>query len=246
MTDKQVAVVAGGSGGIGEGIVAALLDRGCTVYVPIRTGGSADRLKEYVENSPNLKTRQADLCDQGAVEQLRDTVLSSEGRLDAVVVSVGADYYGHRLHRMPREDWDRSVQDNLVTHFNTQRVFIDALRKQNSGVYVTMIGPEAESIRPDGGVMSIMAAAQKMMARVSAHEAFDADIRVHTLTAHTTISSRRGGADANDDWIASRDLGAYVAALIAGELPGFRDTRHELQDRAHVEALLGRARQGKR
>ncbi|MFW6289175.1 MAG: hypothetical protein ACOC2Q_05285 [Spirochaetota bacterium] len=70
---------------------------------------------------------------------------------------------------MPREDWDRSIQDNLVTHFNTQRVFVEQMRRQNHGTYISLIGPEAESIRPDAALLSIMAAAQKMMARVTAH-----------------------------------------------------------------------------
>lgn len=240
MPDREIAVVAGGSGGIGEGIVSALLEAEYRVYVPTRPGDHSERLRAYVDNSPELRVVPADLCDASAVATMRDTILSNESKIDAVIVSVGADYYGHRLHRMPREDWERSVQDNLVTHFNTQRIFVDQLRKQNHGVYVTLIGPEAESIRPDGGVMSIMAAGQKMLARVLAHEAFDSDIRVHILTAHTTIRTRSSGNDANSDWISSRDLGNYVVGLLRETLPGSHDTLHELQDLAHVQALLKR------
>ncbi len=238
MADREVAVVAGGSGGIGEGIVAALLETSYRVYVPTRAGDHSERLRQYVENDSELRTIPADLCDEEAVTAMRDTILSNEGKIDAVIVSVGADYYGHRLHRMPREDWDRSIQDNLVTHFNTQRVFVDHLRKQNRGIYITLIGPEAESIRPDGGLMSIMAAGQKMMARVLAHEAFDSDVRIHALTAHTTIRTRSRGSDANYDWISARDLGDYVVGLLRETLPGSHDTLHELQDLSHVQALL--------
>ena len=242
MREKQIAVVAGGSGGIGEGIVASLLEAGYRVYVPSRPGDHSDRLRSFVDNDEELRILPADLCNEQAVAAMLDNIVAQEGNLDAVIVSVGADYYGHRLHRMPREDFDRSIQDNLVTHFNTQRIFVDQLRRQNHGAYITLIGPEAESIRPDGGVMSIMAAAQKMMARVLAHEAFDSDIRVHTLTAHTTIRTRSRGNDANYDWISARDLGRYVVGLLKGTLPGSQDTLHELQDLAHVQALLKRAK----
>jgi NAD(P)-dependent dehydrogenase (short-subunit alcohol dehydrogenase family) len=242
MNEKQIAVVAGGSGGIGEGIVVSLLEAGYRVYVPSRPGDHSDRLRGYVNDTPELRIIPADLCDESAVSAMLEKILSQDGRIDAVVVSVGADYYGHRLHRMPRQDFDRSIQDNLVTHFNMQRIFVDQLRKQNHGSYITLIGPEAESIRPDGGVMSIMASAQKMMARVLAQEAFDSDIRVHTLTAHTTIKTRSRGNDANYDWISARDLGEYVLGLLSDTLPGSHDTLHELQDVAHVQALLKRAK----
>ena len=240
MSERQVAVVAGGSGGIGEGIVAALLRAGYRVYVPTRPGDHSGRLSEYFGDADELRLIQADLCDESAVAAMQEAILHEEERIDAVVVSVGADYYGYRMHRMPREDWDRSIQDNLVTHFNTQRVFVEQLRRQNHGVYVTLIGPEAESIRPDAGVLSIMAAAQKMMARVIAHEAFDSNIRVHTLTAHTTIRTRSRGNEANPDWISAEDLGNYVLRLLEGSLPGSREMLHELQDVNHVRAVLER------
>lgn len=242
MEQKDVAVVAGGTGGIGEGIVASLLATGHRVYVPTRAGDHSNRLKDYLGNPGELRLIPADLGDEERVAALREEILSAEGKVDAVIASVGADYYGYRMHRMPREDWDRSIQDNLVTHFNTQRAFIEQMRKQNHGVYISLIGPEAESIRPDGGVLSIMAAAQKMMARVLAHEAFDSAIRVYALTAHTTIRTRTRGSEVNDTWIDARDIGNYIVGLIKGTVPGSHETLHELQDVDHVKALLKRAR----
>lgn len=240
MRETQVAVAAGGSGGIGEGIVTALLSAGYYVYVPTRAGDHSERLRQYVSNPERLFTVPADLTDGAAVMRLRDVILEAHGHIDAVVVSVGADYYGHRMHRMPRQDWDRSIHDNLLTHFNTQRVFVDQLRMQNSGAYVSLIGPEAESIRPEGGMRSIMAAAQKMMARVLAQEALDSEIRVHILTAHTTIRTRSHGAEANAGWITAAEVGDYIVALLNETLPGSHNTLHELRDRDHVRGLLKR------
>ena len=92
--------------------------------------------------------------------------------------------------------------------------------------------------------MSIMAAAQKMMARVSAQEAFDSQIRVYALTSHTSIQTRSRGKNVNPDWITAGDLGDYVTALADGKLSTMYETMHDLRGRAHVEALLERARTG--
>ncbi len=238
MASQKVAMVAGGAGGIGEGIVKALIANDYLVYVPTRAGDNSDRLRAYVGASPLLKTIAADLCHQDQVDALRAQIIADVGRLDAVVVSVGAYYYGHRMHRMPREDWENSIADNLATHFNLQRAFVDQLRSQNGGTYAVLVGPEAESIHPEEGVVSIMATAQKTMTRVIAQEAFDSNVRVHAITAHTTIKTRSRGANTNPDWINADDLGRYVAALIAGRVPGAQQTEHDLRNRAHVEALL--------
>jgi len=240
MNDSQIAVVAGGSGGIGEGVVHALLKAGYRVYVPTRPGDHSDRLKAYVGRAADLVTIPADLCNEQAVAGMRDAVVAAEGHIDAVVVSVGADYYGYRMHRMPRADLDRSIHDNLITHFNIQRSFIEQLRTQNHGVYVTLIGPEAENIRADAGMVSIMAAAQKMMSRVMASEASDSRIRVHALTAHTTVKTRSRGSSSNDDWITAEELGEYVTRLIQGNITGSQETLHELRGLSQVRKALGR------
>lgn len=241
MGETKVALVAGGSGGIGEGIVAALMGAGYRVYVPTREGDQSPRLQKYVEGLGELRPVAADLSDEGDVTAMRDHIVAEEGRIDAAVVSVGSYYFGYRMHRMPREDWDRSVRDNLVTHFNLQRAFIDQMRRQDHGAYVTLTGPEAETILPDEGVMSIMAAAQRMMSKVIAHESFDSSLRVHSITVLTSIRTRSRGQEANPDWISARDLGSYVAALIEGTVPGAGEVVHELRDHDHVAYLLERS-----
>ena len=172
MAESEVVVVAGGSGGIGEGIVAALLAAGYRVYVPTRAGDHSRRLKDYLGDPEELRLIPADLGDEEPVAAL------------------------------------------------------------------------AESIRPDAGVLSIMAAAQKMMARVIAHEAFDSAVRVYALTAHTTIRTRSRGSEINDSWIDARDLGDYVVGLLKGTVPGSHDTLHELEDIDHVKSLLKRSKTG--
>ncbi len=238
--NDPVAVVAGGTGGIGEGVVKALVEEHYIVYVPVREIDRADRLKGYVNDSERLRFIPADLCDDLAVAAMKERILEEVSRIDAVVVSVGAGYYGHSLHRMPRTDWDRSIQDNLVTHFNTQRVFVEQLRQQDGGVYVTMIGPEAEHIRPDAGMASIMAAAQKMITRVLATESADRNVRIHALTAHTTINTRTRGENTNPEWITAHELGEYVLRLIEGRVPNSSEALHDIKDLSQLRRVLGR------
>jgi NAD(P)-dependent dehydrogenase (short-subunit alcohol dehydrogenase family) len=195
-----------------------------------------------VDNSDELVLLPCDLSDEAEVTEFRNQIVAEEGHIDSVVVSVGSFYYGYSMHRMPRADWDRTIQDNLHTHFNVQRVFIDQFRTQNSGTYVVLIGPEADSVHPDDPVVSIMVSAQKMMARVIAQEAFDSLLRVYAITAQTTIHTRSRDGQNNPDWIPARDLGTYIVELIGGHVPGIHQTDHEIRNREHLNALLKHAR----
>jgi hypothetical protein len=87
-----------------------------------------------------------------------------------------------------------------------------------------------------------MAAAQKMMARVVAHEAFDSMVRVYAITSLTGISTRSRSAQTNPDWIPARDLGSYVVGLIRGYVSGVHETLHELRDKKHLNAKLDQVR----
>ena len=231
-------MVAGGSGGIGECIVKALTADGFRVYVPTRAGDNSERLRAYMGDSEKLVLISTDLCVEDEVSILRSAIADDAGTLDAVVVSVGSRYFGYRLHRMPRDDWDSIIRDNLTTHFNIQHAFVDMLKSQNQGVYITLIGPEAESIHSEEGVVSILAGAQKMMTRVIAHDLSDSKVRVHTVTAHTPVATRSRGENTNPDWIGAIDLGRYVAALVEGRAPESNGIMHELRNNDHVAALL--------
>lgn len=241
MNEANVAIVAGGTGEIGEGVVRAFLSNGYHVYVPERRSGNADRLKAYcADRGEQLVTVTADLGHADQVRAFADTVVERAGRVDAVVVSVGSYYYGHRLHRMPREDWDKSVSDNLITHFNLQQAFIRLLRDRKAGVYITLTGPESDGVRPESGVQSIMSAAQKMMTRVLAVESADTPVRVHAVTAHASILTRSRGGQSGPEWIPADALGEYICALASSALPNAGETIHDLMDRKHLGSLLKR------
>ncbi len=242
MEESKTAVVAGGTGGIGEGIVAALMRDGYDVYVPVRPGVHSERLEQYVGDIEHgsLICLPADLEKIEEVESFRDRIIEAAGRLDLVVVSVGSFYYGYPLRSMPPEDWDRILRDNLATHFNAQRVFVDLLYRQKHGAYIVLTGPEADHVFQDAEVMSVAAAAQKMMARALAFEAFDSPIRVHVVTSHTPVNTRSRSGNAGPDWITASDLGAYIAALAAGRLPSTGETVHELENQTHLQRLIGK------
>jgi NAD(P)-dependent dehydrogenase (short-subunit alcohol dehydrogenase family) len=239
MADRKTAVVAGGTGGIGEGIVKALIEGGWTVYVPTRGQDRGERLKAYLTSGhERLKLLPADLASAQDVAAFRSALLAEAGALDLVVVSVGSSYYGYSLHKIPEGDWDRILRENLSTHFHLQHELLAQLHQQNRGTYVTLTGPEADFAHPETGMMSILAAAQKMMARVEAMEAAGTGVRVYSVTSKTPIATRARGEQSGPDWIHPEEMGLYVRALADIKVPGTTEPLHVLETREQLRRLL--------
>jgi NAD(P)-dependent dehydrogenase (short-subunit alcohol dehydrogenase family) len=232
------ALVAGGTGGIGEGIVKVLLDDGWTVFVPVRGQETGERLKAYAGGGERLRIVKADLSVRAEVVALHERIRGETPSLGLVVVSVGSSYYGYSLHKIPQNEWERLIAENLTTHFNLQHEFLSHLHDQNEGTYVTLTGPEADFAHPETGLMSILASAQKMMARVEALEASGTGVRVFSVTSRRPIATRSRGEQSGPDWIHPEELGHYVEALALSKAPDCDDPLHVLETRDQLRGLL--------
>lgn len=234
--DGKTAVVAGGTGRVGEGIVKVLLTRGAHVFVPVRSEEKQKRLEDYVgaDAASRLTCVPADVGDEASVEQLRKTVTDRVDHLDLAVASLGGWYYGYSLHHMPTRDWHAVIDGNLTTHFLFMRAFLSVFHDQNDGTYVMINGGAADVPAPDSGVISVVAAAQKMMGCVLAEEAHGTNVRVYTVEAFNPVRTRRRGSEDSDDWVSAEQLGEYILRLYAGAVAAKGDVVHTIYSTADV------------
>ena len=86
---KKIAIVTGGSGGIGRCTAAALRDSGCTVYELSRREKPADGIVHIT----------ADVTDEAQVRAAIDEVISREGRIDILVNNAGFGISGAQQAR---------------------------------------------------------------------------------------------------------------------------------------------------
>ncbi|GAB4511393.1 MAG: hypothetical protein Tsb0019_06840 [Roseibium sp.] len=83
----KVAIVTGGSSGIGEATAFALAERGAKVLV---TGRDAAKLADVAARSDAIRTLQADSADPQSFARIVKTVLGEWQRLDFIVNNAGA------------------------------------------------------------------------------------------------------------------------------------------------------------
>jgi 3-oxoacyl-[acyl-carrier protein] reductase len=131
--DGKVAIVTGGSRGIGAEIGARLAEDGAAVVV---SGRDADRLQRAVRD---LEARggaalgiAADAASREDCERLVSAARQHFGRIDILVNNAGVTH-DELLIRMKDEDWDRVIEVNLRGAFMMTRAVSKALVRQKHG-----------------------------------------------------------------------------------------------------------------
>ncbi len=106
-----VALVTGGSQGIGRGIAVELLARGYDVHVAYHTEGGRQGTEDLVGPA---RAHQAELTKQVEATRVVDAVLAESQRLDVLVHAVGP-YMTRPLFETKPADFDAMLQGNLYT-----------------------------------------------------------------------------------------------------------------------------------
>jgi NAD(P)-dependent dehydrogenase (short-subunit alcohol dehydrogenase family) len=140
----QVALVAGGTGGLGRAVSLAFLAEGGRVAVTYRQQAELDALKSAAKASASsLEGHQVDVTDDGAVQPLVAKLLARHGRLDILVNTVGGYAGGKKLWEMDASSLDRMLSLNLRSGYVLARGVIGAMLKQGRGAIVNVASKAA-------------------------------------------------------------------------------------------------------
>jgi acetoacetyl-CoA reductase len=125
----RVAVVTGGTRGIGEAISRALKHKGFRVAANYAGNDAAARQFQADTGIPIYKWDVGDYaaCEKGVVAITREL-----GAIDVLVNNAGITRDG-MLHRMSKDSWDAVIRTNLDSVFNMTRLVIDGMRSRQYG-----------------------------------------------------------------------------------------------------------------
>lgn len=134
--DDRVAIIPGGSGGIGSELARGLADAGAKVSIVGRSRENATQAaKKVQEAGSEALVAVGDMTSEEDAERVVSETISEFGRLDIVVNAIGggAGDVLHPAHEYPREDWDwifeLNVRSALLPTQYAVRSMIDAGRE---------------------------------------------------------------------------------------------------------------------
>lgn len=127
----QVALVTGGSRGIGLAISQALAEGGARIAVVARNGERAQSVAAELPGEGHAGFA-ADVADSASVNELISRVNDEVGAPDIVVNNAGVTR-DNILMRLKDEDWDAVVDTNLRGAFNVMRAVTRGMMKKRAG-----------------------------------------------------------------------------------------------------------------
>lgn len=187
MNSKRVAIVTGGSRGIGSAIAERLASDGLAVVVNYSSSPkAADEVTQRITDAGGeAKSFQADVSDADAVNGLFDFATESFGGVDVLVNNAGI-LKMQTITETSDEDFGRLVDINLKGCFHTMR---EASRQLRDGGRVINLSSSVIGLRmPNYGVYSATKAAVEAMSAVLANELRGRRITVNSVAPGPTAT----------------------------------------------------------
>ena len=130
----KVALVTGGSRGIGRAVCVALAAQGATVWInyAARSDAAEETAALCEEKGSVAKIVPFNVEDSEAVDKAIDRIKAESGRLDIVVNNAGISRDGLFV-RMKNADWEQTIQTNLTGAFYVARAAARLMMKQREG-----------------------------------------------------------------------------------------------------------------
>jgi NAD(P)-dependent dehydrogenase (short-subunit alcohol dehydrogenase family) len=142
--EGQVALIAGGTGGLGHAVSLGFLKESARVVVTSRRQEEIDALKTAAgANASQLEGFIVDVTDEAAVRQLVEKVLAQHGRLDILVNTVGGYTGGTKLWELETKVFDLMLALNLRSGYALSRAAVRAMLKKDRGAIVNVAAKAA-------------------------------------------------------------------------------------------------------
>jgi NAD(P)-dependent dehydrogenase (short-subunit alcohol dehydrogenase family) len=129
----KVALVTGGSRGIGEMIAAGFLAGGAKVYISARKAAACDETAKRLSETYNGEciSLPADLSQMDGINSLAQRLSAKESKLDILINNAGVAW-GAPLDEFPEMGWDKVMDTNVKGVFFTTQKLLPLLRKAAS------------------------------------------------------------------------------------------------------------------
>lgn len=149
--EGKVALVTGGSKGIGRAIALAFAEHGADVAIAARGEEALERTaKELAERGNRALAVQADVGNAVDLERLAERVQSELGGVDVLVNNAATGDAGGRLSRLTRDQFDRVLGINLWAPIRLCQLCRPSMQERGGGTIVNITSNEG--IRPAAGM----------------------------------------------------------------------------------------------
>jgi NAD(P)-dependent dehydrogenase (short-subunit alcohol dehydrogenase family) len=219
-----VAVVTGGTRGIGYAIVTKLAQMGATLVFTGRDQARAQQVAhELTTQGHRCEGIICDLADLAGVEALGERLRREYGRVDILVNNAGIGGPSRLLHELAPRDWDDIFNTNLRGVYYMLRAVVPLMIEAGSGHIINISSLAGKNPLPRGVAYSASKWALNGLSYGVAEELRGHNIRVSVVcpgSVNTDFSPRRAGKETGK-MLQPGDVAHAVAMLVTQEPQSF-------------------------
>jgi len=209
---SRIAIVTGGSRGIGRGIAEALLKERWKVWICSRSQESVDSAVREMGNG--VQGRPVDVRDQGAVEGFVKEVSDAEGRIDCLVNNAGLAHFAP-VDEISGDQFREVIETNLNGCFYFIRAVAPIMKKHGSGWILNIASLAAKNPFKNGSAYNA-----SKFGLVGLSEAAMLDLRPHGIRVASilpgSVATEFGGGNAEASWkLQPEDIASMVLHLLS-------------------------------
>jgi NADP-dependent 3-hydroxy acid dehydrogenase YdfG len=212
--EGQVALVTGGSRGLGHAIARALAAEGAALALLARPGAELDQaVLALTATGARAIAAPADVTRAAEVERAVRTTLEQLGRLDILVLNAGT-WQGAPLHESSEAMWDQLIGLNLKGSFLALKAALPAMIAQKRGTIVGISSLGGLVGQPGSAIYAASKWGLRGLLESAALELKPHHIRVSIVYPHNINSAGRAIAPGSDERRKAVEP-AEVASLVA-------------------------------
>jgi NAD(P)-dependent dehydrogenase (short-subunit alcohol dehydrogenase family) len=217
----KVAVVAGGTGGLGKAVSLAFLDEGAKVVVSQRSDEEFTALQAMASaRGSSVDGQRVDVTDEATVREWIGRVVAEYGRVDVLVNAIGGYVGGVKLWEIESETFERMISLNLRAGYLLARMVTPVMLKQNSGAIVNVLSKAAVDHAAGAAAYAASKAAALAMTDCLAADLKGTGVRVNSIlpTIIDTEGNRRAMPTADfAKWPKPEEIARVILFLCSDE-----------------------------
>lgn len=184
----KVAIIIGGSQGIGFAIASGLAAAGATIIIANRKIESGQRAAESLSKDGfKAVAIPADITDRSSVESLISKAISDFGKIDVLVNSAGA-MVRKPIEDITEQDWDYVMNTNLKGLFFCCQIAGREMVRQGKGRIINISSLRSQKMAPNRSVYAISKAGVSNLTRAFAYEWGKHGVTVNAIAPGTIIT----------------------------------------------------------
>ena len=188
----EVALVTGGSRGIGLAIARKLIEAGAAVALVARDRTALDQAVRMLPAHDGTVLRVVgDVTDPRSMESAVERTVEELGGLSILVNNAGVGRYGP-VAEQPPDEWRQVIETNLLGVFHATRAALPPVRERGRGQIVTISSTNGRLGRPNMTAYCASKAAVEGFMRALAAEVVSEPIRCTTIVPGSTLTNFGG------------------------------------------------------